>query len=439
MNAREAAYAALSSYRRNGAWSELALDSVITKAGLDHREASLATRICMGVLQNMMLLDWHIERVSAIPFSRIQPQLIDILRIGSYQILFTERIPIHAAVDESVKLARRYCGSGASGFVNALLRRLSSERTELPVYGDPDPVKELSIRYSHPEWLVKEYISSYGMQSAEQILSADNTIPSVSLQVNTLKSDTASVLESLSEEGIRAEQHGKMKDCVVLESAGRIAETKAYRAGSIYVQDCAARASVEAAGPADGMTLIDACAAPGGKSFAAAVMMGNRGRILAFDIHEKKLGRIRSGAERLGISIIETSVCDARRFESVMESAADIVLTDVPCSGTGVIRKKPEIRYKEENRLASLPDIQLDILRNQSRYVKPGGALLYSTCTLLRRENEEVITRFLDSDPGFQPEDFNTCFGSSDGGMLTLMPSVHGTDGFFICKLRRTQ
>lgn len=437
MNAREAAYAALSSYRRNSAWSEIALDSVIKKAGLDQRDASLATRICMGVLQNKLLLDWHIGRVSSIPFSKIQPQVVDILRIGAYQILFTERIPVHAAVDESVKLANRNAGRSAAGFVNAILRRLSSERSDLPVFTDPDPVNELSVRYSHPEWLVSEYIEQFGIEQTEQLLSADNRIPAVTLQINTLSCDTESVLASLSEEGITARRHDVMADCITLESAGRIAETKSYINGGFYIQDCASRTAVEAAGPAKGSVLIDACAAPGGKSFAAAVMMKNTGRILSFDIHEKKLDRIRYGAERLGISIIETRASDARRFDPALECSADTVLTDVPCSGTGVIRKKPEIRYKEDSQLASLPEIQLDILRNQSRYVRPGGVLLYSTCSLLGRENEGVIASFLDSAEGFRPEDFETCFGGSSEGMLTLLPSIHGTDGFFICKLRR--
>lgn len=438
MTAREAAYAALSVCRRNGSWSEQALDSVISKEGLDRRDASLATRLCMGVLQNRMLLDWHIGRISSMPFSRIQPQIVDILRIGAYQLLYTERIPVHAAVNESVKLARRYGGSNSAGFVNALLRRLASEREDIPVYSDTDPVKQLSVRYSHPDWIVREFISQFGLQQAEQLLAADNMIPGVSLQVNTLVCDTDSAIGSFEAEGITAERHETVPDCITLSSAGRIAETETYRSGKVFVQDCAARTAVAVAGPSQECTVIDACAAPGGKSFAAAVYMRNSGRILSYDIHANKISKILSGAERLGITIIEAGTRDARDFDPELEDKADIVIADVPCSGLGVIRKKPEIRYKDEDQLSSLPDIQLDIIKNQSRYVRPGGVMLYSTCTLLRRENEDVITRFMDSVQGFVPEDFETCFGSSVGGMLTLLPSVHGTDGFFICKLRRT-
>ena len=438
MTAREAAYAALSACRRSGSWSEQALDSVISKEGLDRRNASLATRLCMGVLQNRILLDWHIGRISSMPFSRIQPQIVDILRIGAYQLLYTERIPAHSAVDESVKLARRYGGSGSTGFVNAVLRRLASEREDIPVYSDPDPVRELSVRYSHPDWIVREFISQFGTQQAEQLLAADNTIPEVSLQVNTLACDTESAIDSFDAEGITAQRHGTMPDCITIKNAGRIAETETYRSGKVFVQDCAARTAVSVAGPSQGCTLIDACAAPGGKSFAAAVLMRNTGRIFSYDIHANKINKIRSGAERLGITIIELGTLDARTFVPELEDKADVVIADVPCSGLGVIRKKPEIRYKDEDQLCSLPDIQLDIIKNQSRYVRPGGVLLYSTCTLLRRENEDVISRFMDSVEGFVPEDFETCFGRSSGGMLTLLPSVHGTDGFYICKLRRT-
>ena len=439
MTAREAAYEALSSCRRSGAWSEMALNSVISKAKLDRKNASLATRICMGVLQNRMLLDWHISRVSSIQFSRIQPQIVDILRIGVYQIIFTDRIPVHAAVDESVKLARKFGGNASSGFVNALLRRIASERGDIPQFSDPDPVKELSVRYSHPEWLVNEYISRFGRVTAEGLLSADNSVPPVTVQVNTLNFDSAIVSDMLKSENAAFSAHAFMPDCFELQGAGSITDYEAYRIGSIYIQDCAARAAVMAADPEPGCFLIDACAAPGGKSFAAAVMMRNEGRILSFDIHEKKLGRICSGADRLGIKIIETQARDARRFDQTLEGSADLVLADVPCSGMGVIRKKPEIRYKDESQTASLPDIQFDIISNLSKYVRPGGALLYSTCTLLKRENEDVIYRFLDAVPGYVPEDFNTCLGCSEGGMLTLLPNVHGTDGFFICRLRRTK
>jgi len=439
MTAREAAYTALSSYRRSGAWSDIALDAAIEKAGLDRRDASLATRICMGVLQNMLLLDWHIGRVSSMPLSKIQPQVLCSLRIGAYQLLFMDRAPSHAVVDESVKLARKYAGSRSAGFVNAILRRLSSERDALPVFDDPDPVSRLSVRYSHPEWIVREFIAQYGCELAERILAADNDIPPVSAQINTLSGSLSSVSELLSSEGVSFTAHELMPDCLLLTGAGNIRGTEAYRSGLMYIQDCAAKAAVLAAGPKPGDTVIDACAAPGGKSFAAAMLMRGEGRILSFDIHEKKLGRINAGAERLGIPVIETRAGDARIFDPSLSESADVVIADVPCSGLGVIRKKPEIRYKDEAQLASLPEIQLDILKNQSKYVKRGGVLLYSTCTLLSRENEEVALRFLSSGEGsgFAAEDFDTCFAPSSGGMLTLLPGVHGTDGFFISKFRR--
>ena len=437
MSAREAAFRALAACRKSGAWSELALDAEIKRGELDRRDAAFATRLCMGVLQNTYLLDWHIFRFSSIKPNKLQPQVLDILRTASYQIIFMDRVPASAAVDEAVKLTRKYANAKAAGFVNAVLRKLAAEQKHLPEFESADAAETLSVRYSHPLWFCKRLISSYGYDAAEKILAANNQIPPTTVQFNTILGNSSAILDEIRTEFESASPHLKMLDCLEISGTGRIEGSKSYQRGLFYVQDAAAKAAVLAAEPMPGDTVIDACAAPGGKSFAAAICMKNTGRIISCDIHENKLRKISAGAERLGIEIIETRAFDARTFDPALSECAELVITDVPCSGFGVIRKKPEIRYKNAGEIAGLPDIQLDILKNQSRYVKRGGVLLYSTCTVLREENEDVVSRFLAENDAFVPEEFQTVFGASKNGHLTLLPGIHGTDGFFICKLRR--
>jgi 16S rRNA (cytosine967-C5)-methyltransferase len=254
-----------------------------------------------------------------------------------------------------------------------------------------------------------------------------------------MKTDVPSVLRSLERDGIEAAAHPWLENCLILHGTGNIERLNAYADGSVYIQDPAARLAVLAAAPKPGMFVLDGCAAPGGKSFTAAVEMKNTGRILACDIHEKKLQRISEGANRLGATIIEAKVMDASLTREELKNQADIVIADVPCSGFGVIRKKPEIRYKQEADILKLPALQADILSNLSAYVKPGGVLLYSTCTLLPRENQGVVTPFLETHKDFSREPFELPgpVGRVEAGAVTLWPQLLGTDGFFICKLRR--
>jgi len=269
------------------------------------------------------------------------------------------------------------------------------------------------------------------------LLRANNAQFPTAVQVNTLISDTVTTSDLLLRDNISSEPHPALDACLQLPPFGRIEAATAYKLGHIYIQDPAARAAVDAADPKPGYTVIDACAAPGGKSFAAAIKMQNSGRLISCDIHNNKLRRISDGAKRLGISIIETRCADARNFDPELSCIADLVIADVPCSGFGVIRKKPEIRYKDSDAITGLPNIQFAILKNLSEYVRPGGTLLYSTCTILPEENEAVIEKILNSDTRYTLEPFETSLCSAPNGMVTLLPHVHGTDGFFISKLRR--
>ena len=432
-DARNAALLVLERCRRSGAWSDAVIGSVMDAQRLRGRDRRFAAALAYGVMQNRMLLDHAIGRCSAMELKRIEPKVLDLLRIGAYQLLLMDRVPAAAAVDSASELCRKLGYPRAVGFVNAVLRRLSKEEDLLPGGTDPE---SLSIRWSHPLWLTETYIRLLGTDEAIRLLEADNAPAPITLQVNTLRTDSAKLAEELTSQGLSVEAHPFLPDCLLLR-AGEVRQLEAYRRGDFYVQDAAARMAVMAAGVRSSQRILDACAAPGGKTFAAAIE--SRGaQIVACDIHENKLRRIEEGAKRLGLEQIALRALDARQFVPDLTEAFDLVIADVPCSGLGVIRKKPDIRYKDPEAFSALPAIQYAILRNVSRYVKPGGTLLYSTCTVRPEENAEVCARVLAEDRSFAPCDFTLPDGSqSSGGMQQLWPQRSGTDGFFIAKMRK--
>lgn len=431
-SAREVALNCLLAGEKRGAWSDGYLRNNLRQAGLDRRDAALCANLTFGVLQNELLLDWHISRLSSTPLVKLEPAVKNCLRLGMYQLLFLDRVPVHAAVNESVALAKKYARAPkASGLVNAVLRAFDREEEH------PRPA-DLATRYSHPNWLVKEYSHILPATEVEALLAADNAPVATQVQVNALKTTAEALVEELTRAGVTVHPHPWLPDCLELEETGSLEGLEAFREGSFYVQDAAARLAVLAADPQPGMAVLDACAAPGGKSFAAAVAMGNTGTILSCDLHPHKRKLMEEGAKRLGIAIMTTAVKNGKEFDPDLEGRFDLVMADVPCSGLGIIRKKPDIRYKDPGALESLPQVQGAILENVARYVKPGGVLLYATCTLLKRENEDVVSAFLENGEDFTLESFQLPgpIGVSNG-MATLWPHRHGTDGFFIAKLRR--
>lgn len=378
---RSAALRTLNRCFGKGGWSAQVLGSEISS--LDRREAALATRLALGVMQNSMLLDFYIDYYAANP-KRLELSVRNILRLGAYQLLFSDKIPASAAVNSSVELCREERIASASGLVNAVLRKISSaaEKDDLPEV-PYSGAERLSLLYSHPLWFVRRLEASFGEAFTEAFLKADN-------------------------EEAPAENR------------------EAFAEGETYVQDGAAYASVLMAEPKPGMKVLDACSAPGGKSFTCAVLMKNEGSITSCDIHEKKLRLVEEGASRLGIDIIRTRAADASRFIEDFENAFDLVIADVPCSGFGVIRKKPEIRFKAEDEIGNLPQIQKRIISNLSRYVVPGGTLLYSTCTIFPEENSGVVSTFLSENAEFELAKEKNFY-----------PNIDGTDGFYAAVLKR--
>jgi len=395
----------------------------------------LATRLCYGVLQNRLKLDFYLQQLLTGKLKNLHPVLRDVLHIGLYQLLEMDRIPESAAVNESVRMAKQYCPGqkNASALVNAVLRNAvrSKETLQQP--------RSYVEKYSHPQELIDLLQDYVGKPRLEKMLIANNAAPDTVVQVNTLRTDMDALRQQLQCEGVESTPHAWLPDCLVLSGTGNLEQLPSFRDGLFYVQDAAAKLSVLCAGLQGGEKVLDCCAAPGGKSFAAAIAMGGRGEICSCDVHEHKISLIDSGARRLGLSMIRARQQDAAVFVPQWQEAFDVVIADVPCSGYGIIRKKPDIRYKSIKEMAKLPALQQKILETQAGYVKPGGVLLYSTCTLVRQENEGVVEAFLQNDPRFtlEPLPLPEAFAKNDSGMLALIPGEYDTDGFFICRLRR--
>ncbi len=434
MGARETALNVLIACRKEEGWSNGVLKAYIRRDRLDRREAALATRLCYGVVQNRLLLDFYLKHLLTGKLRDLHPVVRDILHLGLYQLTQMDKIPDSAAVNEAVTLTKKYCPKqkNAPGLVNGVLR--NALRTDLE---QPKGWAEL---YSHPQKLI-DLLKPYVGKRMEQMLRVNNSIAPTVIQVNTLKITTRELLQMLTQEGVEATPHGWMPDCLVLSGTGAIEELESFQKGLFYVQDAAAKLSVMCAQlpKNDDIRVLDSCAAPGGKSFAAAIAMGGKGQITSCDIHGHKLQLIEKSAQRLGFENITVRLQDGAVSNPQWKDAMDTVIADVPCSGYGIIRKKPDIRYKDPKSMEDLPALQLQILKTQAGYVKPGGVLIYSTCTVLHRENEAVVEAFLAQNPEFQLEPLvlPDAFPENETGMLLLVPGEYDTDGFFISRLRR--
>lgn len=437
MNARKTALDALIACRKRAAWSNGVLKDYIRRDRLDRRDAALATRLCYGVLQHRRLLDFFLEQLLSGKLKDLHPVVRDILHIGLYQIYELDKIPESAAVNESVALAKKYCRfqRHVPGLVNGVLR--NAVRTK----GSLKQPTTLEDRYSHPQVLIDLLRGYVGEENLEPMLAANNDTPQTVVQVNTLRITTEELVERLTEEYVVSLPHSWMKDCLILSNTGDIEHLKAFKEGLFYVQDAASRLVVQCAQipQGDHVRVLDCCAAPGGKSFAAAIAMGGKGKIRSADIHRHKTTLIQHGADRLGFDNILVREQDATQNHRTWFQKMDVVICDVPCSGYGIIRKKPDIRNKPPADMERLPQLQLQILCEQAEYVRPGGVLMYSTCTLVRRENEAVVEAFLRHHQNFHLEKLPLpdVFPENKNGMLRLVPGQYDTDGFFIAKLRR--
>ncbi len=423
-SSREAALTALYEIEYNGAYSNIALKNVLSGSGLDSRDRALSSAIVYGVTSKKMTLDYMISELSKIKLKKISKYILLILRMGLYQLKYMDKIPDSAAVNESVRLARRYGHSASAGYVNGILRKAAKTKFCLP--------DDLAVKESFAVENAKKLISDYGDRAAI-IMSALNKEPKMTIRVNTLKT-TRDVLK----EQLNAELCPYCDDGLYVKQLDT-ASSREYDMGLFTVQDAAPMVACRVLAPKSGDTVIDLCAAPGGKTTYLAEMMNNEGKIYAFDIHSHRVDLVLKNAKRLGISIIDASVGDATLFNEDYAEIADKVLADVPCSGIGIARRKPELKYKTD--FTSLSDIQLSILKNGAKYLKKGGELVYSTCTLYRDENERVIEKFLEENEGFELVSFSELlpdgFAEDRSGIMTVLPDKTDCDGFFVAKLRR--
>ena len=433
MGARETALNVLIACRKEGGWSNSVLKAYTARDRLDSRDSALAARLSYGVLQNRSYLDFYLKQLLTGKLKDLHPVVRDILHLGLYQMYQMDKIPESAAVNESVELAKKYCRKqrNASGLVNAVLRKAAGTKGSLQ-----EPVS-WEDKYSHPGDLINLLKSYVGKERIEPMLRANNAVAPIFAQVNTLRTTAEDLLQKLTGEGVTAQLHPWLPDCLILSGTGSMEQLNSFREGLFYIQDPAAKLSVLCAEIQPGQKVLDCCAAPGGKSFAAA--MAGAGEITSCDIHPHKIDLIAKGAARLGLSQINAMEQDATAFNPDWEEKMDTVIADVPCSGFGIIRKKPDIRYKSLAEASELPALQRKIINNAARYVKPGGFLLYSTCTLVQAENEDVVEEFLRTHSDFttEPLPLPAIFPKNESGMLVLVPGEYDTDGFFICRLRR--
>lgn len=436
MNARETAFLSLMKYENSGVYSNIELSYAIQRNALSGAERALYTALFYGVIERKLTLDYIISILSERAQESIDLNVRIILRLGLYQLLYMTRIPESAAVNESVKLARRfYAKKNSEAFINAVLRSFLRRRDSIP-YPDKEkaPSAYFSVCYSVPQWICRLWLDAYGTEKTVKILDTINAAPAMTLTVNTLTNTPDEFLHALEQAGIGAVAGTLTKASIRLRTSVPLEKLSSFE-GRYFVQDEASALCVAAVGAAPGEMVLDTCACPGGKSFGIAMAMHNKGSILALDLHKNKLSLIEKGASSLGITIIHTDVQNASVPREGMP-VFDRVLCDVPCSGLGVLAKKPDIRYKSEEDIQRLPALQAKILETNASYVKPGGVLVYSTCTLNPAENGEIVTQFLEKHPDFSLCPFEAGRIKS-GGMCEILPYEYQTDGFFIAKLRK--
>lgn len=442
INPREVAAEAMVQILAEGAYNNTALRRLLRQNGaMSQQDRAFVTEIVNGTLRNIYYVDYVIDQFSNTKLNKIKPWLLAVLRTAVYQMLFMD-VPDNAACNEAVKLATARGYKSLSGFVNGVLRAIGRGKAEIKL-PEKGTAEYLSVVYSHPLWLVKMWVAYYGYEKTEALCQADNEAPDVTIRVNTLKTDAETLAKQLEEKGITVRQGSLWKDALHLSRTADLGRLAEFQEGLFHVQDESSQTAVAVLAPQKGEKILDLCAAPGGKTFTMAERMENSGEIHAGDIYEHKAELIADGAQRLGISIVKTSVRDASVEDASAIGAYDRVLADVPCSGLGLLRKKPDIRLKKDgSEIDALVGIQRQILEQAAKYVKDGGVLVYSTCTLSRKENEKNVEWFLQNHESYRLEDLGQYlpeFLAAEGekGYITLFPQSHHTDGFFIARLRK--
>lgn len=434
-SSRQKAFEILLKIHNSNAYSNLTLDTYLNNSDTDVRDKAFISALVYGVCERQLTLDYNLSKYLKQPIKKLKPEVLIAMRIGAYQLLFMDKVPVSAAINESVNLVKFNRASYASGLVNAVLRNVSKNGISLPKENEDN---YLSVKYSCPNWLIDMWTNAYGKENTEKILRMSVGEVPVYIRVNTLKTDADKLICLLAEENVIAGKCDKLPNILVLKKQGSVESLNAFKNGLFHVQDFSSQLCCSLLDAKEGDSVLDVCSAPGGKAFTISEYMNNVGSVTACDIYSQRVKLINDGAERLGIDIITTAVSDAACYNENLR-LYDKVLCDVPCSGLGIIRRKPEIKYKSVEDIDKLHNLQYSILCITARYVKNGGRLVYSTCSLNPDENTEVVTKFLNNNRDFEItyiQDIEK-FGIVENGMLTVMPFKNDSDGFFVAVLTR--
>jgi 16S rRNA (cytosine967-C5)-methyltransferase len=438
-NSREIALTVLNGVTGEEAYSNILLNKCINESNLNEKDRGLVTEIVYGTLKYKYTIDKILAYFIKKDFKKLDLSVINMLRLSIYQIKYLTKIPEFAAVNEAVEIIKKSNGVGASKFVNGVLRNYL--RNKDVNFVKDDEMEKICFDYSFEPWMAKLFLDQYGREKAIDIMSGSNEVPAISFRTNGMKANAEEVLEKLKEAGFTAEKGYIYPQAITIVKGKNIEDNKLFNEGYITVQDESAMLVASSMELHENMKVFDMCSAPGGKTTHISELMNNTGEVKAFDIHKNKLKLIEASAKRLGLSNISLNELDSSKFKEDYKEKADRVLIDVPCSGLGIIKKKPEIKWsKSKKDLKNLIKIQREIMEAACQYAQVGGILMYSTCTLNKEENEENIKWFLSKHEEFKVE--SLCFGEkdnilyNDNGSVTILPNKH-MDGFFICKLKK--
>lgn len=440
---REITFNILDKIYNNRSFSNIELEKNL-KDENDKRKQNFIREMVYGVLENDIYLEYIIGQASKIKMKKIHKRILIILKMGIYQLMFMDSVPDSAAVNESVILAKKQGNKGSIGYVNGMLRNISRNKDKFSYINIKDPSNRIAIKYSHPKWLVDKWIQEYDLLFTEELCKANNEKPSLNITVNRLKTDREILKAKLEKRGFDIGLSKYSYDTLIIENPFQISQTEEFKNGEFTIQDESSALVAQIMDPKPDSTVIDVCSAPGGKAVHIGQIMNNKGKIISRDIHEHKLKLIEENAKRLGIDIIKTEVYDAINSDNSLTSTADYVLVDAPCSGLGLIRRKPEIKInKSEKDIKTLASLQFKILNNAKNYLKKNGILVYSTCTIGKEENLDIINKFLKENPNFKTVSIKDKINNSENmstlekGYIQLYPNIHGTDGFFIAKMQK--
>ncbi len=425
MTAREAALKALYSIEKSGTYTNAALKEALYTDGLSPQDKGFVTELIYGVVANKSAIDYIIMQFSKIKIKKMTPWVLGILRMGVYQIYYMDKVPHSAACNEAVKLSKKYSHNAASGFVNGVLRSAVRAYADFKFPVSGNAVKDLSLEYSYPEWITEKIIEEYGEDRCREFYMENRKAHASAIRVNSLKTNTAELKLLLENEGLECDLVDGYENALIVKGKLNVENSEAYKKGLYSLQNLSSQKAVDVLAPKPNQYVLDMCAAPGGKSCAIAEKMNNLGTLLSFDVFSHKVELIKKSAERLGIDIIDAKLMDSTVLCDELADSADCVLADVPCSGLGVIHKKPDIKWtRTPQDVAELCKIQEKILSNAAKYVKTGGVLVYSTCTILPEENKFRIHEFLNNNKNFEIE--------YEEQILT---DALGKSGFYICKM----